>query len=140
MSRRMLMMAMALSTAIAATTSYAARLVQAPQSVFRDVFQPPERPEPPRPPERPEPPQPPRGEGREQAPRAMVGGGIQMTASGKFVYILRGDEILQFEATTLEFVKKIKLPPPERPNRREGERGDRQPPRNDDRPPPPPEE
>lgn len=36
--------------------------------------------------------------------------GVQMTASGKFVYLLRGDEILQFEATTLEFIKKVKVP------------------------------
>ena len=113
MSRRMLMMALALATAAGATTNYAARLQNPFGEARPAVAQPPERPEPP------EPPAPPRGEGREMPPmaRLMQGGGIQMTASGKFVYILRGDEILQFEATSLEFIKKIKLPPPERPKR-----------------------
>lgn len=93
----------------------------------------------------PQPPQPPRdpdrpnrganpfqqGQGRAQQPaRAPAGGGMQLSASGKFVYVLRGNEILQFNAESMEFVKKVNVPPPERrdppPPPREGE--DRNPP------------
>ena len=126
MSRRMLMLvALGLAIAVGATTSYAARLVQ-----------PPERPEPP-----------PRNDNREQpgparpgdAPmRVLAGGGIQMTCNEKYVYILRGEELFQYDATTLEPIKKVKIPPPDR--QQPQPRGEeRRPPRNDDRPPPPPE-
>lgn len=96
------------------------------------------------PPEPPEPPRPPRGEGRDQpgpmrggepmpGRGMMIGGGTQMSASGKFLYILRGDEILQFEATSLEFIKRVRLPAQERerPNRPEGGRGERGEPKGD---------
>jgi hypothetical protein len=134
------MAAFALVVAVGVTTSYAARLDPPPlDAPTLAAFQPPEPPEPPRPPRDDNREQPPMRPG-EAMPRVMMGGGIQMTASGKFVYILRGDEILQFEATSLEFIKKIKLPAPERPNRRDGERGAGPPARNDDRPPPKPPE
>lgn len=123
MSRRMLMAtAMGLAIAVGATTSYAALWVQ--------------------PPDPPEPPEVPRGGQREQPPmrpqegmqRGMGGGGVQMTASGKFVYILRGDEILQFDGTSLEFIKKVKLPPAERPQR-PGRDDERRPPAGEPKPP-----
>jgi hypothetical protein len=60
-----------------------------------------QRPDPERPPER--------GLFRPAAPAA------QITASGKFLYVLRGEEILQFDATSLELVKKVRLPAQERP-------------------------
>jgi hypothetical protein len=136
----MLMLAMALATAAGATSFNAARLMQNPflepgPAAAQGQGRPPEPPgyDPP------EPPPPPRGEGRERPPMfppMMAASGIQMAASGKFVYILRGDEILQFEATSLEFVKKVKLPQPERPNRRDGDGGRDK--RKDDRPPPKP--
>lgn len=59
-------------------------------------------------------PQPPRGEGRPGMGGMMMGGPAQITATGKFVYILRGNEILQFQAETLDFIKKATVPPPER--------------------------
>lgn len=73
-------------------------------------------------------------QGRAQQPvRVPVASPMQLSASGKFVYILRGNEILQFHAETMEFVKKVNVPPPERPNPppppRDGdERRDRVPP------------
>ena len=136
MSRRMVtVVGLAVAVAVGATTSFAARLVQAPAGApVVAAIQPPEPPEPPRPP---------RGDNREQPgqrpgeamPRVMVGGGgAQMTASGKFVYILRGDEIMQFEGTTLEFIKKVKLPPPER-QQRPARDEERRPPPNEPNPP-----
>ena len=106
---------MTLATAASAATSYVARVVQAPAFEKPQIAG--QRPEPP------EPPPPPR-EGREMPLPPGLNGNVQITASGKFVYVLRGDEILQFEATSLEFVKKIKLPPPEPPVRRERNRGE----------------
>jgi hypothetical protein len=75
--------------------------------------------------------QPPRGEGRPGMAGPMTGGSPQITATGKFVYILRGNEILQFQAESMDFVKKVNVPPPER--------RDPPPPRDGgDRPDPPP--
>lgn len=80
-------------------------------------------------------PQPPRGEGRPGMGGMggmMMGGPTQITATGKFVYILRGNEILQFHAESMEFIKKATVPPPERrdpPPPRDGDdRRDRNPP------------
>lgn len=44
-------------------------------------------------------------------------GPMQLSATGKFVYVLRGNEILQFNAESMEFVKKVMVPPPERGDR-----------------------
>lgn len=71
------------------------------------------------PPERREqdpPPPPPPGNDPPQRPGRMMGPPRmdQMSATGKFVYVLRGDELMQFDATSLAFVKKVRLPQPER--------------------------
>lgn len=96
-------------------------------------------------------PQPPRGEGQPGRPGMMGMGPMQITSSGKFVYILRGNEILQFHFETLELIKKVTIPAPDRqpppPPRDDGDRRDRpdrgeRPDRGDrpDRPPQPPRE
>lgn len=93
-----------------------------------DALQPPDEPRRRRNPEEAQ--QPPRGEGQPGRPGmgGMMMGPTQISATGKFVYVMRGNEILQFHAESLEFIKKVTMPAPERPDRREdGERRDRPP-------------
>ena len=42
------------------------------------------------------------------------GGGTQMSTNTNYVFVLRGDELLQFSAINLELIKKVKLPQPDR--------------------------
>jgi hypothetical protein len=53
-------------------------------------------------------------------------GGTLMYATDKYVYVLRGDELMQFDANGLNLLKKVRLPAPERPDRD----GDRRQPRD----------
>jgi hypothetical protein len=43
----------------------------------------------------------------------MGGGGATMTATGTAVYILRGNQLLAYDAKTLSLIKSVELPMPE---------------------------
>ncbi len=61
----------------------------------------------------------------------MGGGGGSVTATDKYVYVLRGNTLFQFAAEGLRLLGKAELPQPPRPGGNNGAFGD---------PPPPPTE
>lgn len=50
----------------------------------------------------------------------MGGGGATMTATDKYVYVLRGNTLYQFAAEGLKLLGKAELPQPQRPQRPDG--------------------
>lgn len=114
MSRQMIVLAVMLAALVGGASSYAARLLPLPQ-----------QPNQPAPRARVDHPRPP-------LHRWFMGKDAQITSSGKFVYVLSTDTIFQFDGTTMEFIKKVKLNPIDQFYKKDDKRIDGQAPRKDE--------